>query len=326
MAKILITGASGFIGSALAKRLEATGHDIMGLYRYVADGRYDYYQLQRKAVCDIRSREDIFKVLREFKPDVVYHLAAITPVSYSFLHPTEVSEVNYIGTVNIVDACSKERVAHFIHASTSEFYGKQEVFPIPEEAIPYPLSPYAVSKIAAEEYVRFKNRTEALPYTIFRPYNTYNRSHVRKEYFVVERAITQALRAHVIRLYTSTPVRDMLDRDSHVDAYVKCLGNRWAVNQEMNIGTGEGHTIGEVASLVAKIVEEYTGRPVKVLWNMEPDRPYDIEKLVCSNEKAKRLLGWEPLYTLEGGLRLAVKEWAEVLGISLRYLGDEEHG
>lgn len=312
--RILITGASGFIGSILAKRLEREGHDVVGMYRYVADGRYDFYQLDKKIICDIRDRDGVIKAVIDSRPDTVYHLAAMSAVSYSFIAPVEVTEVIYIGTMNIVDACHKARVPHLINASTSEFYGHQEVFPITEDAIPYPLSPYSVAKVAAEEYIRFMARTESLPYTIIRAYNTYNRSQVHKEYFVIERAITQALRTGHIHLYTPEPVRDLLDRDSHVDAYVKCLGNTRAIGHEINIGTGYGVTIGEAIELVAKIVHEETGKDIKISWDMKPDRPHDIQRLICSNEKAKDILGWKPLYALEDGLRLAVREWREVLG------------
>jgi len=313
--KILITGASGFIGSALAERLDKMGHDVYGMYRYVADGRYDYYQLDKKLICDIRHRERVFKIIEEVKPDVVFHLAAITPVSYSFIAPVEVTEVNYIGTLNMVDACREYEVDHFIQASTSEFYGDQTEFPITEDAKPAPVSPYAVSKLAAEEYIRFVARTGRFPYTILRPYNTYSRANVKKEYFVIERAITQALREGHIHLYTPYPVRDFLDRDSHVDAYIKCLGNEKAIGQEINIGSGIGISVGKAVWLVAKLVEQVTGKHIEIDWDMKPDRPYDIETLICSNQKAKEILGWEPLYTLEEGLSIAIKEWKEVLGL-----------
>ena len=190
-----------------------------------------------------------------------------------------------------------------------------------ETAIPYPLSPYAVAKVAAEEYIRYLARVEDLKYTIIRPYNTFNRSRVNKPYFVVERAITQALTEGHIHLYTPTPVRDLLDRDSHVDAYVKAIerirrfGGGMINGQAINIGRGEGITIGDMATLVAEIVSEETEKKVEVSWDMAPDRPHDIQTLICSNEKAKGLLGWKPLYSLEEGLRLAVLEWEEVLKV-----------
>ena len=313
--RILVTGASGFIGSALSKRLAEAGHEVFGLYRYVADGRYDFYKLDKEKMGDIRDEKAMDRVMYEVQPEMVYHLAAMTPVSYSFLAPVEVSEVIYIGTMNVVNAAKKYSIGHLVHASTSEFYGHQETFPITEDAKPAPLSPYAVAKVAAEEYIRYKARAEGLRYTIIRPYNTYNRSNVGKKYFVIERAITQALEEHHIHLYTPYPVRDLLDRDSHVDAYFRCLGNPNVINEEINIGTGKGVTIGEAVELVAKIVEKELNMEIPISWDMKPDRPYDIQTLICSNEKAWRLLGWRPLYTLEQGLRLAVREWKGVLGL-----------
>jgi len=313
--RILITGASGFIGSSLAKRLEEEGHEVFGLYRYVSDGRYDFYQLKKHRICDIRDRERVDKVIRDIKPEVVYHLAAMTAVSYSFLAPVEVTESVYIGTMNVVDACVKYKVSHLIQASTSEFYGHQEKFPITEEATPKPLSPYAVAKLAAEEYTRYVDRAMGIPYTILRPYNTYNRSNVKKKYFLIERAITQALEEGRIHLYTPEPIRDLLDRDSHVDAYVRCLGNPNVIGETINIGTGKGWKVGDAVELVAKLVGEQLGKEIHISWDMTPDRPYDIHALICSNEKAGRLLGWRPLYTLEEGLKIAIKEWREVLGI-----------
>lgn len=313
--KVLITGASGFIGSALARRLVEQGHDVYGMYRYVADGRYNFYKLDKEKVCDIRDRKRVFEVVKEVKPEMVYHLAAMTAVSYSFLAPIEVSEVIYLGTMNIVDACVEHEVGHFVNASTSEFYGKQEEFPITENAIPRPLSAYAVAKLAAEEYIRYVDRTVGIQYTILRPYNTYNRSNVNKKYFLIERAITQALEKGKIHLYTPDPVRDLLDRDSHVQAYINCLNNKKAIGEVINIGTGVSWRVGDAIELVAQLVKERTGKEVSISWDMNPDRPYDIPKLVCSNRKAKEILNWEPLYTLEEGLRIAIKEWAEVLGV-----------
>jgi nucleoside-diphosphate-sugar epimerase len=320
--RILVTGATGFIGSELCKQLTERGHDVYPLSRYIAsEGRYDFYQLKRRIICDIRSGDRVNQIVREVRPEVVFHLAAMSAVSYSFLSletSREVSEVIYMGTMNIAEACQTYHVPMLINASTSEFYGHQDVFPIPEEAVPQPLSPYAVAKLAAEEYLRYLGRTNSLRHCIIRPYNTYNRSRVRKEYFVVERAICGALRDGEVHLYTPYPVRDLLDRDSHVDAYIKCLDALNRINGEVvNIGLAEGHTIQQMADKVAAIVTRRTGRPVSVNFDMVPDRPHDIHTLICSNQKARELLNWHPLYNLDEGLEIAVSDWADVLGIKL---------
>lgn len=320
--KVLITGSSGFIGSSLVDRLAQLGHDVYGMSRYVAsDSRYDFYQQGRRCICDVRNGDLVEKIIGETKPDTVIHLAAMSSVSYSFLSgetANEVTGVIYHGTMNVAHACQKHGVPHLIHASTSEFYGKQEKFPITEDATPQPLSPYAVAKLAAEEYLRFYERCYGLPVTIIRPYNTYNRSRVRKPHFVVERAITHALQNRHIRLYTPTPIRDLLDRDSHVDAYVKCLGKTQAIGEAINIGLSVGHTIGEMADMVAEKVGDKLGVVIPVSWDMEPDRPHDIHCLICANVKAQQLLGWHPLYTLDEGLDIAIDEWQEVLNAGFR--------
>lgn len=321
MAKILVTGASGFIGTALCKALETKRHDVYPMTRYVAsDSRYNYYDLSRRIICDVRNGDRVAQIIGEVKPDVVIHLAAMSAVSYSFLSletAREVTEVIYMGTMNVAHACLKHGVSELINSSTSEFYGHQTEFPIKETAVPRPLSPYAVAKLAAEEYLQYLGRTEGLPFTTIRPFNTYGRAQVKKSYFVVERAITQALTDHHIHLYTPTPVRDLLDRDSHVDAYVKCLGNTKAIGQCIGIGTGTGVTIGQMADKVAHIVADWTGKTVMISWDMAPDRPHDIPCLIVDNQKAREILGWKPLYTLDEGLRIHTIEWADVLGVKL---------
>jgi len=321
--KVLVTGASGFIGSALVDRLQKEGHDVYALTRYVAsDSRYDFYQLKKKIICDVRNGDRVSTIIGETKPDVVIHLAAMSAVSYSFLSletSREVSEVIYMGTMNVAQACLTHKVPHLINASTSEFYGFQDKFPIEEDAKPAPLSPYAVAKLAAEEYLWFLWRTEGLPFTTIRPYNTYNRSRVNKPYFVVERAITQALTDNHIHLYTPTPVRDLLDRDSHIDAYVKAVDvikkglGKSLVGQAINIGTAKGYTIGEMVERVVAIMKRLYGVDVETSWDMAPDRPHDIHTLICSNKKAWDYLDWRPLYTLDEGLEIAIKDWNDVL-------------
>ena len=315
--KVLVTGATGFIGTALCKRLIEEGYEVFALSRYVSSGsRYASSQKDSHAiVCDVRNSAKIRELIDEVDPDAVIHLAALTAVSYSFGAIHEVSEVIYQGTINVAEACKDLEVPHLIHASTSEYYGEQEKFPIPEDAVPNPLSPYAVAKVAAEVYIRYLEEVSDLPYTILRPFNTYNRSHVNQSYFVVERTIVSALEKEEISLYSPDPVRDFLDRDSHVDAYIKCL-KAGPQRQAVNISLGTGISIDDLAQAVATIVEQEKNLglgKIGIQWANELDRPHDIEVLIGDNSKAKELLDWSPLHSFMKGLQIAVKDWKEVL-------------
>ena len=315
MSKILVTGASGFIGSALVKKLEENGHSVYGFYRYMSDDRYDFYKPENIIFGDIRDREAVQRAVGESKPDTVIHLAAITPVSYSFSHPLEVSEANYLGTINIAHACLENNIEHLIHASTSEVYGTQEIVPTPEDAKLNPNSPYAVAKVAAEEYLKMLDDVYGLNYTIIRPFNTFGRANVRKRYYVVERAITQALEKNEIRLYSSKPKRVFLFRDDHVENYLCVVGNKKAYKQTINISTDRAYSIEEMAKVVAETVYKMTGKRPRIKFDERPDRPYEIPVLWGTNEKAKRLLGWEPKYDIHEGIKKATKEWKKVLGV-----------
>jgi len=309
-----LTGASGFIGSALLPRLEREEYEVWQLLRYVSGGRYDYWERQRKVFADLRDHDAVREAVHEVAPEAIIHLGAITPVSFSFMSAVDVFEVNALGTINLANVAMDEGVDWFVHASTSECYGIQKEFPIREDANLNPTSPYAVAKIGAEHHLRLLREIHGFPVTIIRPFNTFGRANVRNRHYAVERAITMALEQHHIRLHNPKPVRDFLYRDDHVEAYVRCLENRRAVGETINVCTGRGVTIEEMARLVAGLVEERTGRKVEISWEAEPDRPLDIPVLIGSPERAKRVLGWRPRRSLEEGLRLAIEEWAKVLG------------
>ncbi|MEW5760358.1 MAG: GDP-mannose 4,6-dehydratase [Candidatus Thermoplasmatota archaeon] len=312
--RIFLTGTTGFIGSALAKKLKELNHEVYGLYRYVStDGRYDFYKLEKEKQVygDIREASIINEAIRKIKPDIVIHLAAVTPVSLSFITPIEVAKVNYIGTVNVADACLNNG-AVMIHASTSEVYGggASPNSPLQEDDTLKALSPYASSKIACENYIQTLGTIYDFKYVIARPFNTYGRANVGKRYYVVERAITQALTEKRIHLYNPEPIRDLLFRDDHVNFYIKCIENLdEAIGEAFNICTGVGTPIKRMADVVAKIFDEKYCTKIPISWEDKPDRPKDIGCLIGDNTKAKKVLGWQPKYTLEQGLRKAIEEW-----------------
>lgn len=303
--KVLVTGGSGFIGSHLIPRLIESGHEVYSLERYVT-GRYVLGAHKVATVFgDLRDGFIIRRLVRKIQPDTVVHLAAISPVAYSYDHPQEVFEANALGTVNLAEACLQEvpHFKHFLHAGTSEEYGNQTQFPVKEDAELRPNSPYSVSKVAADKYLCYMRDAYDFPVTILRPFNTYGRKD--NVHFVVERTITQMLGSKTVRLGDPASVRDFIYINDHVDAYLTCLNNEKAIGEIFNFCTGRGISIKELADLIAKL----TAFDGEITWATIPARPLDIQKLVGSYEKSKRVLGWEPKYTLEKGLKETINFW-----------------
>lgn len=309
--KILVTGGSGFIGRHLIPKLIELEHNVYSLERYVT-GRYVLggQRMVKTIFGDIRDHFAIRKIIREIQPDAVIHLASISPVSYSYDHPNEVLETNFLGTVNLAESCLREipHFKHFLFASTSEEYGNQEAIPIKETAELRPNSPYAVSKVASDKYLQYMCDAYDLPVTILRNFNTYGRKD--NAHFIVERTIVQMLQKETVRLGDPTPIRDFVYVDDHVNSYLTCLNNQRSIGGVFNFCTGRGVSIAELGELI----KDLTGFDGEVVWDTIPKRPLDIAALVGDYSETKRLLDWEPKYKLEEGLRLTIDSWSKKLG------------
>jgi len=253
---------------------------------------------------DLRIDVDIRRVIKMMQPDYVIHLAAISPVSYSYDHPQETIETNFLGTINLAEACLREipHFKQFLFASTSETYGNGPV-PKKEDTPQNPNSPYAVSKLAAEKYLLYLKDAYDFPVTILRNFNTYGRK--RNTHFFIERTIYQMLTQKVVKLGDPTPIRDFLYVEDHVNAYLTCLGNPKAIGEIFNFCTGRQNKLLDVVETIG----EKVGFNGIVKWYSVPLRPLDIKVLYGDYSKAKRVLSWEPKYTLEEGLELTVEYW-----------------
>ncbi len=307
--RTLVTGATGFIGSHLLPKLIEGGYDAYSLERYVT-GRYVLGQRRdvKTVFGDIREYFAVKRIIREVQPEIVVHLASVSPVSYSYDHPQEVIETNFLGTVNLAEACLRENpnLRHFLFASSSEVYGNGPN-PKTEETPPNPNSPYACSKLAAEKYLLYMRDAYNFPVTILRNFNTYGRKN--DTHFVVERAIVQMLQGEIISLGDPTPIRDFQYIDDHVNSYLACLDNPKAKGEVFNFSTGMGTSIRDLVNLLSKFTDFHS----EIVWNAIPSRPLDIWELVGNYSKAKRILGWEPKFSLEEGLKLTVEFWRKKL-------------
>jgi len=285
--KILLTGGSGFLGGYLKDRLK--DHEVVDL-------AYDLleYGYVKKQVSDV-------------KPDMVIHLAARTEVEKSFYDPISFSEINYCGTVNLIEACRDlPNLKLFLFASTMETYGWQPKpwTPFTEETIQHANAPYAVAKVGCEKYLEYAGRAYNLPYCILRQTNTYGRHD--NDFFVVEQIITQMLKGNVVKLGYKDPWRNFLFIDDLMDLYLTVINNPdKAKVQTFVCGPNNALTIEDLADKIAKKLN-WIGT---IEWDKKPKRVGEIYYLNSDPKKAKELLGWEPKVSLDEGLDRTIAMW-----------------
>ena len=308
--RILLTGATGFIGSHLTPRLVDKNYEVFLLQRYVTGRSADGRSVRGTVVSDLRDYFSVRKMISEIQPEVIIHLAALSPVAYSYDHPQEVLAVNTLGTVNLAEAALREipHFRQFIFAGTSEEYGTQDEFPIKETAVLKANSPYSASKIAADQYLCYLRDAYDFPITVMRCFNTFGRK--QDTNFVIEHIITQLLKSPVIHLGDTQAQRDFMYVEDHVQAYLTCLENPRAVGETFNFCTGQVITIQCLAQLIGELV----GSEPDIASGATAPRPLDIAILHGDNSQARRILDWRPMYTLEEGLKLTVEYWKTLLG------------
>lgn len=316
--KVLITGVSGFIGNELAHNLADKGYKIAGLVRQTSGNKVTTNSLKGKINIYEGSLLDPMRiefVVRDFSPDIIAHLGAITPVSYSLDRPEEVINTNLMGTIHLVQSARRNlpNLERFIFASSMETYGKIDDWetrhPFTEEDLQYPTSPYAVAKIGAEQFIKWANRIagpeseKGFPGVMFRQTNAYGRKH--DTYFIVETIIEQMLKnPDRINLGDPKPIRNFIFIDDLIDLYSTVIeSDNQKINGEVfNTGPPNGLTIKKLAEKIKGIME-WEG---KINWYTREIRPGEIPCLDSTHEKAKKMLGWEPKVSLDEGLKRTV--------------------
>ena len=307
---ILVTGTTGFIGSELLPLLKDRGYRVFSLERYVT-GRMGKIRNPTDDLwfADLKDVFSLTKVIQKIQPDIVIHLGALTSVSYSYQHPQEVLETNFLGTVNLAELCRRyvPNFQQFIFASTAEVYGVCEEEDKREDtANLIPNSPYAVSKYSCEKYLQYLHKAYNLPVTIFRMFNSYGRK--RDNFFVVEKTIDQMLHEETCYLGDPEPVRDFLHYTDQLNAYLAALENPAAIGETFNVSSGVGVSIKELADKTAELTD-FKG---DVVWRSMPRRPLDIMHLVGSNEKIHRTLDVPEPVSFEEGLKKTIEWWKNV--------------
>lgn len=308
--KVLVTGAAGFIGSHLTERLVREGADVRAMVHYNSASYWNNLELIPNKVLnevDVFSGDvtDPFSVQKAVKErDIVFHLASLIAIPYSYVAPQSYVQTNIIGAVNIMQACMDNNVSRIVHTSTSETYGTAQHVPIDEE---HPLkgqSPYSATKIGADKIAESYYLSFNLPVSTIRPFNTYGPRQSNRA--VIPTIISQILAGKKeIQLGSLSPQRDFNYVADTVSGFLAVADSDKSMGEVINVGAGKTISIGELAALIMDVI----GTNVIITEKSERLRPEKSEvlRLMCDNAKAKELCNWEPQYSLRDGLKETVE-------------------
>jgi NAD dependent epimerase/dehydratase len=308
--RVLVTGGEGFIGSHLVERLVQEGAQVRVLGLYNPFGRYGWLDPAVHTEVellpgDVRDAERVAGAVEG--TDVVFHLAALIGIPYSYVAPESYVQVNVQGTVNVATACRRHGVARLVHTSTSETYGTARVAPIPESHPMQPQSPYSASKIGGDMMALSFHHAFELPVTVVRPFNTYGpRQSTRAVIPTILAQLHQG--ATQLKLGSTAPTRDFNYVTDTVAGFLAVAECDRALGEVVNIGSGREISIGDLVRLLVEI----TGSDAEVVTEEARLRPEgsEVERLLCDNTRAREWAGWTPEVSLEDGLR-RTSEWVK---------------
>ncbi len=309
MNNILVTGADGFIGSRLVEMLVEKGYKVKSLSQYNSFNNWGWLE---NVNCkdkieiltgDIRDPHYCKHIIKDV--DIIFHLAALIAIPYSYIAPDSYVDTNIKGTLNICQAAKENGNIRVIHTSTSEVYGTAQYVPIDENHPMQPQSPYSATKIAADAMAMSFYNAFNLPVTIARPFNTYGPRQSARA--VIPTIITQiANGATEIKLGDVTPTRDFNYVDDTCRGFIALAECDKSIGQTVNIGSNSEISIGDTLN----IIKELMGSNVQFITDKERLRPSKSEvfRLWCDNTKIKKLTGFESKVDIRQGLQQTI-DW-----------------
>ena len=309
--KIFLTGSEGFIGSHLAEKLVKNGHDLTCLVLYNSFNSWGWLDKINEKVKkdiriitgDIRDEFAINKILKK-NTEVIINLAALIGIPYSYRSPKSYFETNSIGLMNILNSSINSNVQKIIHVSTSEVYGTPKYLPIDEKHLVAAQSPYAASKIAADQIALSYHKSFNVPLSILRPFNTFGpRQSLRA---IIPTIVTQALNKKIIKLGSTYPTRDLTYIDDTTDAFIAALNKKKDIGEIINIGSGFEISIKNLLMRISKII----GRKLSIQQESSRERPKrsEVDRLQANIKKAKKLLNWSPKLTIKSEFNNSLKK------------------
>jgi len=312
---VLVTGAGGFIGSHLAEACTALGASVTAMVRYNSSSSWGMLERAPKDVLarmrivagDIQDSDFVASVVAG--QDIVFHLAALIAIPYSYVAPRSYVRTNVEGTLNVLEAARRSG-ARVVHTSTSEVYGTALRVPIDEAHPLQGQSPYSASKIGADKLAESYFLSFGVPVVTVRPFNTFGPRQSARAF--IPTVISQALTRDVVELGSLDPERDMTYVSDTVDGFLHAGLATGIDGEVINLGTGATSSIGAIAGRILELMQ----RDIPIVQKAERVRPAasEVLKLVSDNRKALRTMGWTPRTSLDDGLLKTIEYVGAHLG------------
>ena len=309
--KILVTGADGFIGSHVAERLVRDGFSVRAMVQYNSFGHHGWLDFSDSDVqnaleffaADIR---DPFRMRTAVEGiDCILHLASLVAIPYSYQAAKSYVSTNVTGTLNLLQAARDQQVKRFVQTSTSEVYGTAQYTPIDEKHPLVGQSPYAASKIGADQMALSFYRSFGLPVTVLRPFNAYGPRQSARA--IIPTIICQlAAGCTELKLGNLAPTRDFTFVEDLATAFAAIAVAENVIGETINVGTGSEISIGDLADTLIRLMDS-SAKVTTVSERLRP-KESEVDRLLCDNSRAETLLGWKPAVSLEDGLRRTV-DW-----------------
>lgn len=307
--KVFVTGAGGFIGSHLVEELVKVGADVTAMIRYSSSAHWGNMEFMPDAIKgEVRvvagNVEDSDYMMHALKgQDIVFHLAALIAIPYSYVAPRSYLRANVEGTLNVMEAARRHDIPRVVHTSTSEVYGTALYVPIDEAHPLQGQSPYSASKIGADKIAESYFLSFATPVVTLRPFNTYGPRQSARAF--IPTVISQALEQPVIRMGSLEPQRDMTFVRDTAFGFIAAGLTPGIEGETINLGVGHTESIGAIAQRILQLM----GSNKSIELDSARIRPEKSEvlRLLSNNSKAKEKLSWTPTVSLDEGLRESIE-------------------
>ena len=303
--RILVTGGAGFIGSEVVSQLIKKNAMVTVLDNF-SSGKKQYLPKKKNLKIikgDITDEKVISRAVKD--QEFVIHLAALPFIPDSFYYPADFFNVNTTGSVNLLwKSIQSKTVTRFVHISTSEVYGTAQHAPMDENHPTAPHSTYAVSKLAGDRVAFTLHKENGFPIVIIRPFNSYGPQYTQP--YIIPEIMNQLLIGKKeLTLGNIDATRDFTYVSDTADAIIRSLDSKKAIGEIINVGSGNEISIRDLAFKISKIAK----KKIKIRYDEGRERPFDVNRLICNNKKALKLLGWKPKINMDQGLK-KLFQWA----------------